>query len=62
MAWFRNLDSTNTISIKTAVAGTIIISLLPGWFALLPLGSGVSLPSAVASAGTPLLEYAILQL
>lgn len=60
-ALFHNIDATNTINIKTGASGTIFCSLLPGEFALLRLGSGISAPVAVSSADTPKLEYVILQ-
>lgn len=59
-AWFHNLDATNSVNIKTASAGTVIITMKPGEVALFRFGSGVSVPAVNASSGTPLVEYVIL--
>lgn len=56
---FKNLDSTNTINIKHAAAGTVILSILPGECWQGRFGSGVTAPVAISSASTPLLEYFI---
>lgn len=61
LAMFKNLDATNTINIKTASGGTVIVSLQPGECALFRFGSGVTAPVAISSAGTPEMEYAILE-
>lgn len=59
-AWFKNLDAVNTINIKVAAAGTIILSLLPGEACCFRFGSGVTAPVAIAVGATSLMEYCIL--
>ncbi len=58
-AWFKNLDATNTITLLDASSGHTFAKLLPGEAAALRLGSSVTAPTAVASASTPILAFAI---
>lgn len=60
LIWCRNLDGTNAIDIKAAVAGDILVRLNAGDIALFRFRSGVTAPSHVAVAGTPLLEFQIV--
>lgn len=57
-AYFRNLDSTATITIKPTT-GTDFLKLLPGDPAILRLATG-SL-TATSSVGTAKLEYLVLE-
>lgn len=57
--FFLNLDATNNITIQTALSGTNILTLTPGMFAIGQFSSNITAPGVIASAGTPLLEYAI---
>jgi hypothetical protein len=57
---FKNLDAVNAISIRVAAGGAKIIRLLPGECWQMRLDSGVTVPVAIADAGTPLLAFAIL--
>jgi len=59
VGWFFNLDPTNYLEIKAVASGKIFCKLLPNQFALIPLGSDVTAPVAIANSGTCLLEYAI---
>ena len=59
-AWFHNLDSANSITIRAAVAGQKMFTLQPGEFAFGPLDPAIVAPSSLASAGSPLLEYCLL--
>ena len=60
-AWFRNLDATNFVNIKTAASGTIIVKLPAGSSALFHFGSGVTAPVAIADTAACLIEYVILK-
>ena len=58
--WFHNLDATNYVEIKTVASGKIFTKLRALEFAMLPLGSDVTIPVAVANTAACLLEYALL--
>lgn len=58
-AYFHNLDTANSITIRAAVAGQKICTLQPGEFGFWPLDPAITAPSSLASAGSPLLEYAL---
>lgn len=60
-AYFKNLDSTNFVQIKTASSGTAIVKLKPGEFALFRFGSGVTAPYAIANTAACLLEFRIYE-
>lgn len=51
--FFKNRSSTTTITVKHASAGTAILSVLPGEFAMGRFGSGVTAPTIVGSAVEP---------
>ena len=59
-AMFINRDETNFINLKVATSGAIFAKLLPGKFALLPLGSGAQAPFAIADTAACQLEYLII--
>lgn len=63
LGWFLliNRSTTLTFSIKTATSGTIILSLLPGEFAMGRFGSGVTAPAVVSSTTGSVLEYVIFE-
>lgn len=53
-----NLDPTNTVSLKTGTGGVICATLKPGGGpALIPLGSGMQAPFAIASTAPCLVEF-----
>jgi len=54
--YFRNTDSSAKVSIKNT-ANDILVNMLPGQFALLPVHENIGI-EAVALSGTPILEYA----
>jgi hypothetical protein len=54
-----NRDPTNYLDIKTAVAGKIVAHLLPGYFCVIPLGSDMQAPSAIAHTGACVLDYLV---
>ena len=54
--YFRNTDSSAKILIKNT-ADDVLINMLAGQFAVLPINENIGI-EAVASAGTPILEYA----
>lgn len=47
-----NLDSTNFVDVKVATGGAIFAHLLPGWFCVVPLGSGAQAPFAIADTAS----------
>jgi hypothetical protein len=58
--WFRNLDPTNTVLIKHALSGsTILLLRANGEPCMGCFPTDVTAPTWIASAGTPLVEYAI---
>lgn len=59
---FVNRSTTRTINLKTGTGGTVICSLLPGQFAVIPMGTGVTAPYVVALVGAAVLEYMIVSL
>lgn len=59
-ARFKNLDSTNDISIRTGAAGADVIKLKPNDPAA-TLRLAANNPYAIASAGTPKLDYMIVE-
>lgn len=54
--WVRNLDATNYVEIKVAAAGAIFCKLLPGRFCLVPPGSGMTAPVAIANTAAVKVE------
>ena len=54
----KNLDATNTISIRNGAVGADVIDLKPGEVALFRLHAA---PYGIAGAGTPQLEYLIVE-
>ncbi len=61
-AIFINRDSANYLELKVATGGAIFAKLMPGFFALLPLGSGAQVPYAVATGSSCQLEIIICAL
>lgn len=60
-AFFKNLDSTNFLSIKTGTGGTIIMKLLAGESAgPFRFGSGITAPFAIADTAACQMEYLIV--
>lgn len=59
VAWFKNLDATNYIEIRTATGAVKFLRLSAGEAWPLRLGSGISAPYAIATGGTCLLEYVL---
>lgn len=59
--FFKNNDSTNTITILTAVSGTNILSLPPGETATGRFASGITAPAAISSSSAAQLEYLIVE-
>lgn len=57
--WMKNLDGTNTISIRAATGESELISLAPGQVAIFPMGA--SAPFIISSLGTPKLQYLIYE-
>ncbi len=57
-----NNDPTNFVTIKRAVGGATIAKLKPGWFCLLPLDPGITVPSTAADTAPCSVDYAILDL
>lgn len=51
LLWVLNLDGTNFVNVKTGTGGVIVAKLLPGQFCLIPLGSGMQAPWAIADTG-----------
>jgi hypothetical protein len=64
LAWamFVNRDVANYIEIKVATGGAIFAKLLPGRFALLPLGSGAQEPYAIANTASCQMDVIIASL
>lgn len=52
-----NRDATNFINIKTGTGGTIIAKLTAGAPCLIPFGSGVTAPYAIADTAACQMEY-----
>lgn len=61
VSYFKNLDTTNYLEIGLRPSGTFYaaVKLLPSELAVLRLGTAA--PYARAGAGTPLLDYTILE-
>jgi hypothetical protein len=57
--WMQNNDPTNFVTVKTAVAGTAIIKLLPGDISLLPLAPGITAPSTQADTAPCSVNYQV---
>lgn len=57
--WARNLDETNFIQIRTGTGGTAFCKLLPGEACLLPLGSGITAPYAIADTAECNMQFAV---
>ena len=60
-AMFVNRDFTNAIQLKVAASGAVFARLLPGEFALLPLGAGADTPVAIAENAACQLDCFMLQ-
>lgn len=58
-AWFKNLDATNFVSIKTATSGTIFAKLKAGEACMFRFGSGVTAPYVIADTASVRLEYTV---
>lgn len=59
--YFKNPDTTNSVTIRNGSGGAEVVSLPPGGVAVLPLKSSIA-PYVTASASTPQVEYFILGL
>ncbi len=59
---FVNRDATNYVELKTGVGGVIVAKLLAGEFAILPLGSGMQAPYAIANTAACRLDVLIASL
>lgn len=59
-AYFMNLDPTNFIELRTGTGGTKWCKLRAGHWAILPLGSGITAPYAIADTASCDMEYAII--
>lgn len=58
-AWFKNLDATNFVQIKTATSGTLMVKLKPGEAASFRFGSGITAPYIIADTASCRVEYVI---
>ncbi len=58
--WVRNLDATNFVNVKVATGGAICAKLLPGRFMLIPLGSGMQAPFAIADTAACNVEIMVV--
>lgn len=60
--WFFaiNRDATNSIHLRVATGATNFATLTPGGFAFFRWSTSATAPFAVASAGTPTLEYLVM--
>lgn len=56
----RNLDGTHFVEVRAATAGTKIVKILAGKFALFQFGSGVTAPFIIADTGACSVEYVIV--
>ncbi len=61
-AMFVNRDATNYVELKTGTGGTIVAKLLPGEWAIIPLGSGMQAPYAIANTLACLLDVLVVSL
>ncbi len=57
--WMKNLDGSNSISVRGATGGVDLITLLPGQVAVFPMGAVA--PFIISSAGTPKLQYLLYE-
>jgi len=60
-AMFKNLDSTNFVSIKTATSGVAFTKLKAGESCVFRFGSGVTAPFVIADTAPVAIEYMIVE-
>lgn len=60
-AWFKNTDSTNYITLLSAVSGTTLIRLLAGEACVFRFDPGVTAPAILANTAAVVVDYMILE-
>lgn len=60
-AWFKNLDGTNFVTIKTGTGGVNMVKIKAGETAVFRFGSGVTAPFAIADTAAVKLDYMIVE-